>query len=421
MTSARPVGRVELVLAGLTLFMFAEAFLPRLLSPSAVDVTGEVPESTLLRFLWLPFYGMVGIGLIFAAGETWRAVLRSPWLVILAVFAMASAMWSIDPELSFRRGIAVLATTLMGVYLAARFDWIGALRLLAIVWFCLMAASLISGVVAPGFGVMHEIHPGAWSGGWSEKNALGGHAARAAFLFAFLAWRDEPFRKWWVGGLLMSLALVILSKSATALLGAMLGLGVLAAAWWMLKGRVWSLALAWGAISIIGLAVMIYAIAPGLLLGVIGKDATLTGRTDIWIELGNAIGEKPMLGYGYLAFWGLDSEPRYWLEKAVDWNAPSGHNGWLDLAISLGIVGVVIFAIDVAMSAWRATRLSMSSPAGVFAIGFLAQFMLFAMSESIILAQNSILWATYAFVAAKLALEARRSEDVLPPFAAESV
>lgn len=421
MTSARPVGRVELVLAGLTLFMFAEAFLPRLLSPSAVDVTGEGPESTLLRFLWLPFYGLIGIGLIFAAGETWRAILRSPWLVILAVFAMTSAMWSIDPELSFRRGIAVLATTLMGVYLAARFDWIGALRLLAIVWFCLMAASLISGAIAPGFGVMHEIHPGAWSGGWSEKNALGGHAARAAFLFAFLAWRDEPFRKWWVGGLLISLALVILSKSATALLGAMLGLGVLAAAWWMLKGRVWSLALAWGAISVIGLAVMIYAVAPGLLLGVIGKDATLTGRTDIWVELGNAISEKPVLGYGYLAFWGLDSEPRYWLEKAVDWNAPSGHNGWLDLAISLGIVGVVIFAIDVAMSVWRATRLSMSSPAGVFAVGFLAQFMLFAMSESIILAQNSILWATYAFVAAKLALEARRSEEVLPPFAAERV
>ena len=66
------------------------------------------------------------------------------------------------------------------------------------------------------------------------------------------------------------------------------------------------------------------------------------------------------------------------------------------------------------LSAWRAARLSIVSPAGVFAIGFLAQFMLFAMSESIILAQNSILWATYAFVAAKLAIEARVA--ALPPF-----
>ncbi len=53
---------------------------------------------------------------------------------------------------------------------------------------------------------------------------------------------------------------------------------------------------------------------------------------------------------------------------------------------------------------WRAGHLSLSSPAGVFALGFLAQFLLFAMSESIIIAQNSILWATYAFVGAKLAL-----------------
>lgn len=417
MTAPR-VSRLELILAGATLFMFAEAFLPRLLAPSAVDVTGEVPESTLLRFLWLPFYALIGIGLIIAGKDVWRVMFRSPWLVLLALLAIASALWSIDPELSFRRGIAVLATTLMGVYLAARYDWISALRLLAVIWFGLMAASFIAGIVAPGFAVMHEVHPGAWSGGWSEKNALGGHAARASFLFAFLAWRDEPYRRWWAGGLILSLLLVVLSKSATALLGASLGLGVLFAAWWMLKGRRWSLALVWGVVCIAVAAVMIYITAPGILLGIIGKDATLTGRTDIWIELAAAIEKKPALGYGYLAFWGLDSEPRYWLERAVDWNAPSGHNGWLDLAISLGLVGVVIFSIDVAASAWRAARLSITSPAGVFAIGFLAQFMLFAMSESIILAQNSILWATYAFVAAKLTMEARRSAEVLPPFAA---
>ena len=135
MIARRPVGRIELALAGATMFMFAEAFLPRLLAPSAVDVTGQVPESTLLRFLWLPFYGLIGIGLIAAGRDVWRVMFRSPWLVLLALLAIASALWSIDPELSFRRGIAVLATTLMGVYLAARYDWIAALRLLAVVWF----------------------------------------------------------------------------------------------------------------------------------------------------------------------------------------------------------------------------------------------------------------------------------------------
>ncbi len=410
-TMAKPrISRIEYVLAGVTLFMFAEAFLPRLLAPAAADVSGQVPESTLLRFLWLPFYGLIGVGLILAMRDAWRAVLRSPWLVMLALMAIASAAWSIDAELSFRRGIAVLATTLFGVYLAARFDWIAALRLLGVVWFALMAASFVAGLIAPGFGRMSEIHVGAWVGGWSEKNALGGHAARASFLLAFLAWRDARYRKWWIGGVLMALALVGLSRSATALLGAMLGLGVIAAAWWMLKGRRWSLALVWGGVTIGGLAVLIYVTAPGMVLGLLGKDETLTGRTDIWASLGAAIEQKPMLGYGYLAFWGLDSEPRYWLERAVDWNAPSGHNGWLDLAISLGFVGVAIYTIDLVVMLWRAGSLSLTSPTGVFAIGFLAQFMLFAMSESIILAQNSVLWATYAFVGAKLALQAKTQQ-----------
>ncbi|MDP3740065.1 MAG: hypothetical protein Q8R02_21960, partial [Hyphomonadaceae bacterium] len=290
MTRAQ-AGKWEIAAAAVTLFMFAEAFLPRLLAPEATPV--EVPESTLLRYLWLPFYAIVGIGLLAAGREALRAIAAAPWLILLAALAIASAAWSIDPELSFRRGVAVLATTLLGVYLAARFDWLAALRLLGGVWFALMLASLVAGVVAPGFAVMSETHPGAWSGGWGEKNQLGGHAARAAFLFAFLCWRDEGFRKTWGVALLVSLALVALSQSATALLAVLLGGGVLASAWWMLKGRVLSLALIWFAACIIGAVILVYVAAPGALLGLIGRDASLTGRTDIWMELIAAIGERP--------------------------------------------------------------------------------------------------------------------------------
>ena len=74
-----------------------------------------------------------------------------------------------------------------------------------------------------------------------------------------------------------------------------------------------------------------------------------------------------------------------------------------------------------AITLWRASRLSMASPAGVFALGFLAQFLLFATSESIIAAQNSILWATYAFVGAKLALGVRTSQSITPLSTAPSV
>lgn len=408
MTGSRPesprAGALELGLAAATLIMFAEAFLPRLLAP---DQTLQVEaESVLLRYLWLPFYALVFAGLCLAGQRALQAVSGAILPLALAVLAMASTAWSIDPDLTLRRGAALLATTFLGVYLAARFEWIVALRLLGGVWAALMAASLASGLITPAFGVMSETHPGAWSGGWWEKNQLGGHAARAAFLFAFLAWRDGAHRMVWNLALATSLALVILSTSATALLGALTGFAVLAAAWWMLRGRRHAVTLIWVSTSLLCVGMLVYLASPGLLPGLIGRDATLTGRTDIWAELVQRIAERPWLGHGYLAFWAPDSEPRYWLAQALDWDAPSGHNGWLDLAISLGAVGVAAFAIDLAAALFRALRQAAASPVGVFAVGFLAQFLLFAMSESIVAQQNSILWASYVFVSVRLAMDA---------------
>jgi O-antigen ligase len=414
------ISRLEYAFAGLVLLMFAEAFLPRLLAPAPTDVSGVAPESDLLRMMWLPAYALIVAGLVLIWKDAWRALVRAPWLVALALLAIASTIWSIDPELSFRRGVALLATTFLGLYLAARYDWLAALRLLGVVWLVLMAASFLAGLVAPGFALMQETHVGAWSGGWSEKNALGGHAARAAFLFAFLAWRDQPWRAWWLGGLAVAFALVLLSRSTTGLLGAALGLGVLVSAWWMLKGRRWSLALGWSAAAAGIVVALAFAIAPDAVLGAFGKDETLTGRTAIWAALSEAVAERPVCGHGYMAYWGLDSEPRYWLSRALAWNVPSGHNGWIDLAISLGAVGVAVFAIDLMLTLWRAGRQARLSPVGVFAVGFLAQFLLFAMSESVLAAQNSILWATYVFVGAKLALRQRR-QSMTPLSTAPSV
>src|ERR1700722_8905559 len=57
----------------------------------------------------------------------WKEVIfgirRSGWLMALCGLAMASAVWSVDPQYAFRRAIVLLATTMFGVYLASRFDW----------------------------------------------------------------------------------------------------------------------------------------------------------------------------------------------------------------------------------------------------------------------------------------------------------
>lgn len=396
-------GRIETALAALTLLMFAEAFLPKLLAPDPAITT---EEPWLLRYLWLPFYGLVAAGMVRGGVTSLDALARSVLLFALVGLAFASTLWSIAPDITTRRAFAVLMTTLLGLWLAVRFDWLSLLRLLAGVWLVLLAASLVSGVVAPSFAVMDEVHPGAWSGGWWEKNQLGGHASRASFLFAFLAWRDTERRRLWAISFALAVLLVILSRSATSLAGVLLGAGVLASAAWMVGGRRRSVLLLWSMGASCIVAALAVVLAPSAVTALVGRDVTLTGRTDIWAALMDAIAERPWLGHGYQAFWAAGSEPRYWMQKVVEWKVPTGHNGWLDLAAALGWTGVALLALDFLLTGARAARLALTSPAGVFCLGALAQLGLFSISESILLQQNSIVWATYAAISVKLAREA---------------
>lgn len=82
-----------------------------------------------------------------------------------------------------------------------------------------------------------------------------------------------------------------------------------------------------------------------LMLKLLGKDATLTGRTYLWSE-GYKVGwEKPVLGSGYASFW-VTSNPRarqYWEEFHVQ--PTTGfhfHNTYVQVFVDVGIIGVLI-------------------------------------------------------------------------------
>ena len=151
-----------------------------------------------------------------------------------------------------------------------------------------------------------------------------------------------------------------------------------------------------------GLAAFIL-IWPEVFFALIGKDPSLTGRTDIWIALIDTIAARPWLGYGYGAFWNPVSEPAYWVRISVEWAAPTAHNGWLDIALSVVVTGVVLFAVSFGATLLRAVRLGLRHRFAIFALGYLAQLGLFSFSESILLEQNSLVWVTYVALAALMA------------------
>ena len=91
-----------------------------------------------------------------------------------------------------------------------------------------------------------------------------------------------------------------------------------------------------------------------------GKDSHLTGRSDLWSNALLAIADRPLLGYGFQAFTqGVDSGPARTVElQAAGWEDATrhAHNGYIDLTLSIGLVGLMTYLTSVASGFRRATQ-----------------------------------------------------------------
>ena len=73
----------------------------------------------------------------------------------------------------------------------------------------------------------------------------------------------------------------------------------------------------------------------------VGRDTTLTGRTDIWDKALGLV-QNPVLGAGFETFWLGDRLLAMW--KAFPVFLPNqAHNGYLEMYINLGVVGLILF------------------------------------------------------------------------------
>jgi O-antigen ligase len=141
-------------------------------------------------------------------------------------------------------------------------------------------------------------------------------------------------------------------------------------------------------------------------LAALGRDDTFTGRTYIWNPVLDKIWERPLLGYGYGAFWeGWEGESAYVLlvMTMTQWLSNAGslpdhsHNGFLDLWLDLGLLGLSVFAVGVFLALLRATQLLRSTKAveDTWPLMFLTFVLLNAVTYPVGLEENSIWWVLY--------------------------
>ncbi|MFC1660016.1 O-antigen ligase family protein [Gemmatimonadota bacterium] len=390
----------------MTLFLFSGALLNLLIfggtNETSVPFPGlSYPVGLVARWGRWFTYGFV----IFLVAVRPRVVLspliRNPLILGVVAVAVLSAAWSTeDLGYQIRLTSQLVVVTLFGTYLAGRYRTDELLRFLAILFGLIAALSVLFILVFPEYGIRADIQEGPWRGVFRQKNQLGLAALLGGLLFGIIAWRGPGRRRLAALGAVVSIGLLIGSQSVTSLL-------VMASLWVLLPAAV---AVRRSRRKAVALLVALCAVWSGLLIVMgqreailfsLGRDVTLTGRTQIWTAVWEQIQERPVLGYGYRAFWrplaGPDDvvgAPTERVLAAVGWETPHSHNGFLDLWVDLGLVGLVFFlgAYLVGLSrAWR-RLLERSDAPGLWHLAFLITLALRNLTETSFY-NNALVWA----------------------------
>lgn len=381
---------------------------------SASDISGGDP---ITQAIWLGVYAVVFCLIAMRWRQFINVLTRDKLLLLLVVVALCSLFWSVSPEVTLRRSVALVGTTAIGAYLATRYTVGGQLRLLA--WALGMAAllSLAFGLLLPSYGISSDpLFQGDWQGIYNHKNALGSDMALGAMVF-FILTTSSHERRWltW-GGSGLAICLLLLSDSKTAVVVLLCFLVL----WPVYR------ALRWRYTLMVPLLIFVVVLGAGLItwvwsnadivLGSLGRDATLSGRTELWSLVLDKVWERPWLGYGYSGFWqGLQGESSYiWLMTGSE--VPAADNGFLDLWLDLGLLGLIVFALGFSLAFLRAlawTRIRRTGE-GIWPLAFLTFVLLYSTTESVILKQNNTLWILYVATVLSIPVGHGRGELAAP-------
>jgi O-antigen ligase len=390
---------IALSLAVMMLLVFSQGWQ----FPLTGDATNA--DSMLLRVGILPAYAAAVLMLLMSPFSAVKATLRQPFLIALMGVVCASYFWSIAPDQTARRAFAVLCTTLGGVVIASRFRWAQIAEVTAIAFAILAVLSLLVCLAAPRIGVMTEIFPGAWRGLWIEKNVLGGIMALGFSIFAAAAILNPRRAVIWCGFAVLALFLVLMSQSKTSLVSLLLGAMAMAFIWIVQRGPALGVASVWLAVSACALVGAFIFFASDIFFDLLGKDATLTGRTEIWTAIIRQIEQRPWTGYGYQAVWTDKSGrgPFAWIVKEAGFTPQHAHNSWLEQWLGLGLIGLAAWGLFYLQTMMTAILAIFRHRGAYLVFPFLLIFSLITMTESIAVTFNDFRWTLFVAFAVKLA------------------
>jgi O-antigen ligase len=369
---------------------------------------------------------VVGLAVLVARGPQVAAALRANGAVILFfLWAAFSVLWSDYPDVAFKRWIKACGNVVMVLIVLTEVDPLAALkRYLARLGFVLVPLSILLIRYYPDLG--REYHRWSWTPSYTgvatSKNALGyvclvlGLASLWRVLEALRGTADGSSRRTlWAHGsvLVMTLWLFWMADSATTLF-CFLAAGAL-----MMVAGTPAFARAPSRLHTV-VAAGLVAVLFGMLFmdvftAVMGRDTTLTGRTALWDEL-LQMSADPVLGAGFESFWLGDRATSLWARHW--WRPNQAHNGYLEIYLNLGLIGVVLLAA-VIVRGYRnvVASLSYDPSGGRLRLAYLTAAVLYNLTEAAFKGMH-LVWIVCFLAVIRVPRFAPRPE-LAPPAAVE--
>ena len=401
----REIGLEEVVCAIVLAFFAVQGAIPGIAPNQATEMTNTAATG-LMKVVGIGSQALVNAAICMLALASVQRLKRFlfalQWTAGLALFAVLSTLWSQDALTTARRSVPFALATVFGLYLASRFRLREQLAIFAGTMVVLAAASAVLALAVPRIGLEASTgHFGNWQGVFTQKNACG--RAMVFALTAFLSMRGLRFFR--VAGLVVCSSVLVMSGSRGAWLIATVVLACYGLLRMMERFRPGSRALLLAGslllIPVLGIVGWMYfpVIAPML-----GRDATLSGRTAIWQQVWIAIVKHPMLGYGYGAFWeGMKGES-YHVILALRFVIFHAHNGLLEIWLELGGAGLLLFALSY-LRAWRRLWPMLRSwrlRETTWAVLVLMLILVYDLDENTLITFNGLYWVLYVAAVANV-------------------
>lgn len=333
-----------------TLFLLICFVLLGPISSSPLTTQGEAEltgEGSVLRQIF--YAAAFGMALICSMGLKPSGQLRLIPISILLVLAWsaASLAWSINPGIAIRR-LGLTAIIIFSIFLLVEKTGyertVSALRI-SLVLLLLANYVAVLGWPVPSIHQATEADPsivGAWHGILPQKNFAGTVCAFAVLFFVFDAKAISRLLR--VAVIVAASYFLYRSESKTSmiLLLLSLGLGVISSRYNPYNRL----------LLLLSMAAVLSAGAIGgyqywdVIAAPFDNEDTLTGRVQIWPLLLEYWRDHWLTGSGFGSFWNIGgTEPISAYTEGWIAEITSGHNGYLDLLVQIGLPGLVLVIV----------------------------------------------------------------------------